>query len=455
MHPQKADRDLTGEVDLRGALRVERVASSRVEDYASDPRALSPEDLAILRLESEKIAGHTCKVITLDAPPGGGSISEGLREHITGRLERFPRMTERLSDDYRRPAWVPDDRFDVRKHVLVWERAAPASRADLLDIVAELMTTRLDRSRPLWSIHLVDLDEGRVALVLLIHHCMADGTTAVRLCSEVLWDPLGAIDEPSHPSHAQAPAPTSAHLNLRGCIRRELMPKAADTPFDRHPSARRRVATARANLAELKRIGKEVGDGATVNDVVLCAVGGGLRSWLERHGGPLREIRVKVPVSLHDQHEQSGEFGNRDSFMVVDVGTDEPDSAARLRRITLQTREMKTQHDAQSLDRLFQKLRHVSSLASQALSSWSANPHVFTINVSNVPGPRVPVAVMDGAVRELFTLAEIANRHALRVAAISLGDELSFGLCADAVAVEAPETIAAGIEAELAALSLL
>jgi hypothetical protein len=231
------------------------------------------------------------------------------------------------------------------------------------------------------------------------------------------------------------------------------MPKAADTPFDRHPSARRRVATTRASLAELKRIGKEVGDGATVNDLVLCAVAGGLRRWLERRGGPLRGIRVKVPVSLHDQHEESGELGNRDSFMVVDVGADEPDSAVRLRRITSQTREMKKQHDAQSLDRLFQELRHASSLASQVLSSWSANPHVFTINVSNVPGPRVPVAVMDGAVHELFTLAEIANRHALRVAVISLGDELSFGLCADAVAVEAPETIAAGIEAELAALS--
>jgi diacylglycerol O-acyltransferase len=101
---------------------------------------------------------------------------------------------------------------------------------------------------------------------------------------------------------------------------------------------------------------------------------------------------------------------------------------------------------------LFRELRQVSKLAASALFAWSVSPHVFTINVSNVPGPRVPIAVMGGRVSDLFTLAEIADRHALRVAVISLADELSFGLCADAEAVEDPEMILAGIEADLAVL---
>jgi diacylglycerol O-acyltransferase len=412
---------------------------------------LAPEDLAILRLESPTIAGHTCKVLTVNPASGIGRLTvETLGEHLAGRLTRIPRMTARLSDDSRQPAWVPDPRFDVRNHVRHWPQARPATRAELLDAVAALMTTRLDRSRPLWSMHLLDLVDERSALVVLLHHCMVDGASAVRALSAVLWDPVAPASPPPLPAPATAPAGTP--FNLRGVVRRELMPKATDTPLDRHPSPLRRVAATRASLGALKRIGKTVGGGATVNDVVLCAVAGGLRRWLEHHGGPLHGIRVQVPVSLHDAHERSDELGNHDSFMVVDVGTDEPEPATRLRAIASRTRELKTRHDAQSLDHLFQELRRVSRVAAQALASWAASPRVFAVNVSNVPGPATPVAVMGGAVRDLWALAEIADRHALRVAAISLADELSFGLCADAVAVADPETIAAGIEADLQAL---
>ena len=409
--------------------------------------ALGPEDLAILRLESPAIAGHCCKVVTLTPGPGAGRLTlERLRDHLATRLARLPRMTARLSDDARRPAWVPDPLFDVRNHVRRWAQARPATGAELLDAVAALMTTRLDRSRPLWSIHLVDLEDGRSALVALLHHCMVDGASAVRVLSAVLWDPVAPPPTPPAPSPAEAP------LDLRGVIRRELMPRGTDTPLDRHPSLLRRVAVTRARLEALRQVGRTVGAGATVNDVVLCAVAGGLRRWLERHGGPLHGVRVKVPVSLHDAHERSDELGNHDSFMVVDVGTDEPDPAARLRAIASRTRELKARHDARSLDHLFRELRRISGVASQVLASWTESPRVFAVNVSNVPGPRTPVTVIDSPVDGLWALAEIADRHALRVAAISLADELSFGLCADGLAVGDPAPIAAGIEADLGAL---
>jgi diacylglycerol O-acyltransferase len=415
---------------------------------------LGPEDAAILRLESPRIAGHTCKVLIVDAPSTGAPLCvDALREHIALRLDRAPRMTERLSDIENPAAWVPDERFDIRHHVVPWPTPAPASRAELLEIVGQLMVTRLDRSRPLWSLHLVDLEAGRRALVLLLHHCMVDGMTAVRLCSDVLWDPLAAAAEREPETPLQRAPPVAAAVDLRGCVRRELMPSASDTPLDRHPSIGRRVAATRASVTELKRIGTKVGGGATLNDVVLCLVAGGLRQWLERHGGSLHGVRIKVPVSLHDHDERSNELGNHDSFFVVDVGVDEPDPAVRLRRIAAQTRQRKERHDARSLDVLFRELRQVSKLAARTLSAWSMSPHVFTINVSNVPGPRVPIAVLGGPVRDFFALAEIADRHALRVAVISLADELSFGLCADRAAVEDPETIAAGIDAELAALA--
>lgn len=442
-------------MERRGhSVRVDQDAlRAQNASVESLPDTLGPEDVAILRLESPTIAGHCAKVVTVDPIPGIGRLTvEALQDHVNARLGRIPRMTERLSDDGRRPRWVPDRDFDVRNHVRRWEQTQPATRAELLEAAAALMTTRLERSRPLWSMHLIELEDDRATVVALLHHCMADGATAIRALSTVLWDPIGSTRLP--PPHPPPTLPAGAPFDLRGFIRRELMPNAKDTPLDRHPSPRRRVAVMRASLPALKELGKSVGDGATVNDAVLCVVAGGLRRWLERRGGPLGHLRVKVPVSLHDAHEHSDDLGNHDSFMLVDIGTEEPDPATRLRAIAARTRELKRRHDAQSLDHLFRDLRRVSGLASEALASWTASPRVFAVNVSNVPGPRTPVAVMGGPVRDLWALAEIADRHALRVAAVSLADALGIGLCADAVAIADPETIVAGMEADLAQLGV-
>ena len=80
------------------------------------------------------------------------------------------------------------------------------------------------------------------------------------------------------------------------------------------------------------------------------------------------------------------------------------------------------------------------------------SPRVFTLNVSNVPGPPGPQRVLGSPLLELHSLAEIAHRHALRVAVVSAAGRISFGLCADPDAVDRLDTIAHGIEREVQAL---
>jgi diacylglycerol O-acyltransferase / wax synthase len=77
------------------------------------------------------------------------------------------------------------------------------------------------------------------------------------------------------------------------------------------------------------------------------------------------------------------------------------------------------------------------------------SPRVFTLNVSNVPGPREDVYVLGARVSELYSVAEIAQHHALRVAVISAADTLFFGLCADRDTVDDVEVVAAGIRESL------
>jgi diacylglycerol O-acyltransferase / wax synthase len=188
-----------------------------------------------------------------------------------------------------------------------------------------------------------------------------------------------------------------------------------------------------------------------VNDVVLAAVGGALRRWLERKGAGERGLRVKVPVSLHHPGDAAA---NRDCFIFVDLPLEEPDPRARLEAIKRETRERKRDRDAETLDHFFHDLSHLSGSLERDAERWTMSPRIFTLNVSNVPGPREPRWLLGAPLVDLRSVCEIAHHHALRVSAISACGRMSFGLSADPDAVEGVEQIARDIEAELRDLAM-
>lgn len=369
--------------------------------------------------------------------------------------------------------WVEDPSFDIANHVRRVNTDSPVSRISFRKLVAEVMTQRLDRTRPLWQLDLVDsLDDGSVGLIWRLHHCMVDGVTALRLGSVLLWDgPPDSAALPHEPSQRQheyratelfalglsyrahrvaaaaearvrALAPkrwTHVRRNapgLRTAIRRELRPTARSSPLDHRAGPTRAVAFASGALHDFKRIGHSFGPGITVNDVVLSVVAGGIRTWLERRHAATEGLRAKVPVSLHHHDEHPDALGNHDSYFFVDLPVAESDPVRRLRAISRETSERKRDHDAELLARL---------PLQRTVSRWALSPHVFTFNVSNVPGPAGPLSLLGAPVRELYSLAEIAEHHALRIAVISASGTMFFGLCADGEVVNDLDVLARGV----------
>jgi hypothetical protein len=198
-----------------------------------------------------------------------------------------------------------------------------------------------------------------------------------------------------------------------------------------------------ADLERIRQIGHSAG--ATVNDVVLAAVAGALRAWI----GPVDGVRVKVPVCLHNADGDA----NRDSFLVVDLPLQQPDPVQRLRAVAAGTRQRKAARDAESVDHFFADLSHLSPRLERLAQAWASSPRVFTLNVSNVPGPRGERAVLDAPVVLLYSLAEVAHRHALRISVVSGMGRLTYGLCADPDAVGPIDPLAEAMKAELAALA--
>jgi diacylglycerol O-acyltransferase / wax synthase len=407
---------------------------------------LTAEDREILALESATVVGHTCKVIRVGH---GAPDLAALRARVAERLGATPALTRRLAETPAGPAWVPDDRFDITNHVAE-ARGAPRDPAAVRSVVADLFAERLDRSRPLWRIDLVPVHGGQAALVWRVHHALADGTTLMRYAHDLLWDAAPKAAEPHH-HHAQPHADDDARRRgqLSGFLLREFGRSRDGSPFDGRIGTRREVAFATTKLDRLHRATKDL-CGATLNDAVLSSVAGGLRRWVQEHHGRLGVVRVKVPVSLHHEGDDAG---NRDSSFTVGLPLNEPNPVARLRETQAATSVRKAEDDAQTMDTLLRHLGDISPALKLLCLRIERSPRSFAVNVSNVPGPPLPVTLLSAPVEALYSIAEIGERHALRVAVVSLGDTLSFGICADPAIVQHVQTIADGIEAECQALS--
>jgi diacylglycerol O-acyltransferase / wax synthase len=420
------------------------------------PERLSDEDARILALESERVAGHTCKVLVLDPPAGGPALDLArLRAHVSARLDAAPRLRQRLAPG---PAWVDDPDFDLTRHVRRVPTRGPVDETGLRQIVAERMCERLDRAHPLWSLDLVeDLDGGASALVWKLHHCLADGTASLRLGAAVLWGGAPGADpvpDPASPSPPPQPPVGALRLlaGLPGTLARELRRESGASPLDRPIGAGRAIAFASAPLDDLRRAGHAQPGHVTVNDVVLELVAGGLRAWMERHGARPHELRVQVPVSLHDRDAHPDALANRDSHICVALPLDEPDPVRRLREINAQTAECKRHHDAETLDALTGELGRAPRPLARFATRVAASPHAFALCVSNVPGPVDDRFVAGARIRRMLSLAEIGEHHALRVTALSYAGAVAFGLCADPAAVEDLDALATGIEREAGGL---
>jgi diacylglycerol O-acyltransferase len=410
---------------------------------------LSQDDAQILRLESPVIKGHTGKVLIVAPGSGGRALSvERLRDQVGERMAAFPRLSERVEEPrfgLGRPAWVEAPDVDLTWHVAEADRADPLSDEELRRAVGDLLSERLDHTRPLWRFDALPLTGERVGLVARIHHAMADGVSAIRLLSGVLWDANGQQGAPPDrekvSAHSPAPDAREARIIVRlpGALWRELRP-GRDTKLDQHLGPAREVAWTSFPLERLKRIEHGAEGHVTVNDVVLAVVAGALRRWLPRTGGIADDLRVQCPVCLHAREEADGQLGNRDSFMNLDLPISEPDPATRLRLINTETGERKLDHDADALYAFFHALGRFRPLY-RGVTRLTSGPREFALSVSNVPGPRQRPLILGHAIEQFSSFAEPSDRHALRLSIVSIGGELAFGLCSDPESITDLDTL--------------
>ncbi len=410
-----------------------------------------------------------------------------LREHIgqrLGRVKRFRQKVQFVPLNVSDPVWVDDESFDLDYHVRKMPTNGSVDYAEFQEIVGKAMSKRLDHSKPLWAIDIVEpLADGSVGLIVKIHHSIADGLTALEYCSQLLWDSEPILKPEDSEKWSPESPPSDLELvasglklrieglaksavglvevavsphrwlnaakqieQLPGLVSREFLARGTSTPLAQPISIDRAVAFTSSPLADYKRIRSGFESKITVNDVLLAIIAGGLRKWLTQRGEVDENIRVKVPVSLHHRDEEPDEHGNHDSFMFIDLHLDEPDPARRLQIINKETKSKKLHHDAEEIEVIYSKLHNASKYLDRLASKWLSSPRLFSLNVSNVPGPRDPIFVMGNPVKGLYSIAEIGERHALRIAVVSLAGTMAIGICTDPNVIDDVRGISDAIE---------
>lgn len=386
-------------------------------------------------------------------------------------------------------SWVYDENFDLDYHVRRSALASPGDERELGILVSRLHSHALDLRRPPWEMHFIEgLEGGRFAIYIKMHHSLIDGYTGQKMLARSLSADPHDTTHPlffNIPTPGPAPADTEesagggliggacnvlsglgdvvkglggmvsgvgsvlgsvasagrSSLDLtRALVNSQLrsdneyrdLVSSVQAPhciLNTRISRNRRFATQQYPLARMKAIGAQYD--ATVNDVAMAIIGGGLRRFLDELGElPDKSLIAVLPVNVRPKDDEGG--GNAVATILATLGTDIADPVERLRAVTASTRMAKAQLKNMDRDAILAysaalMVSYGIQLASTLTGVKPPLPYTFNLCVSNVPGPQEVLYLRGSRMEASYPVSLVAHSQALNVTLQSYAGTLNFG----------------------------
>ena len=436
-----------------------------------------------------------------------------LCQRIEERLLKYPRFTQRVVQDSAGATWVKDAKFDIAQQVVVEKLGTNSKRHTkehqqqaLQDRVATLAVTPLDKKRPLWQFHLVEDYQGGAALIVRIHHCIADGIALISV-TQSLVD--GGSAPPERKPRAQqregleglqdmveqrlfkpfsklmskamgmASVGAAKSMNMfsdpqkgmeqgldstldvakmayqvaRDTANLVLMPDDSPTRLKGVPGNTKRVAWCQPiPLEEVKAVSKALN--CSINDVLMSCVAGAIAQYLMAHGDSVKgkEIRAMVPVNLRPI-EHAYKLGNQFGLapIVLPIGIDNP-----IERVYEVRRRMSALKGSMQPLLAFGMLAVAGLLIKPAQDAMlSLFSKKTTAVMTNVPGPREKLKFCGSTLEQSLFWVPQSGTVGLGVSILSYGGGVQFGVMTDATLCPDPQAIIDQFEPEFAKLALV
>jgi diacylglycerol O-acyltransferase len=406
-------------------------------------------------------------------------------------LVPYPRFRQRVRQPgpIGMPRWEDDPRFDLEAHVHRIGLPAPGDQQALQALVGDLMSTPLNAQAPLWQIHVVEGAPDGSALVVRLHHAIADGLALVQVLLSLadatpdaaLPETVGTLPEEESPGGILDPAVASYRV-VRGAMRRarqmlhagremlgnreelvdtslvaaasaltlsKLLLKPPDpiTIFRGPIGIPKHVAWSDSiPLEEVKAIGRLVG--GTVNDVLVTAMAGALRRYMEVRGQSADglNIRAAIPVNLRPP-EELDRLGNRFGFVFLDLPVGVPDPHQRFLVLKRRMDDIKDSPEAVVTFGVLNFLGWVPTAADKRAFTMLADK--ATAIITNVPGPREQLYLAGSALQGFMFWIPIPAGLGLGISILSYRGQVTVGVATDAGLIPDPEAIVDAFHAEL------
>jgi WS/DGAT/MGAT family acyltransferase len=425
---------------------------------------------------------------------------DALCQRVQAQLLKYPRFRQRVLEDAAGATWLEDRKFDIRQHVLREKlpRHPDGPQAALQARVGQLATEPLDRKRPLWQMHLVEDHDGGSALIVRIHHCIADGIALISVTMSLVDGgaapperkrrsaPAGAEDwiadtlvkpltditikaldaagdgaakslnllrEPHKGMAGSMDVARLAFQVLSDAAALALMPDDSTTRLKGQPSGRKKVAWCEPlPLDEVKAVSKALN--CSINDVLLSCVAGALAEYLRGMGDDVtgQEIRAMIPVNLRPL-EQAYKLGNRFGLvpLVLPIGIQNP-----IERVYEVRRRMNALKGSTQPLLAFGLLTVAGLLVKPA---QDAMLNLFgkktTAVMTNVPGPREKLKFLGSTLEQTMFWVPQSGDIGLGVSILSYGGNVQFGVITDAALCPQPQRIIDEFIPEFSKLSLV
>lgn len=454
---------------------------------------LSAQDSSFLVFEGDNTHMHIGGTTLFEVGPlrtaGGGVDIDRIRSYVASRLHAIPRYRQRLHyipvENF--PCWVDDEHLNLEYHVRHTALPRPGDDAQLKALSARVMSQKLDRSKPLWELWIVEgLSDDRFAMILKTHHAVVDGVSGVDLVGALLrptpderiprtarWEPrrLPTVAEFLREELAGAARSSVAlgnllqtAVNAPETLRERIADGAAaawqtvatglrlpaTTPINQDIGPYRRFDWTSVDLDEVKEIKNRLG--GAINDVVLATVAGAVRRFLQHRHARTRGIdyRVVVPVSVRPAGE-TDPSGNRVSAWLLSLPIGEPEALRRYERVRATTAELKRTNQAHGIEVFAQLAEYAAPIMTLGVR-LAARLEPYNMIVTNVPGPQQSLFLLGARMLAGYPNVPLFEKQGLAVALLSYDGRLNWGFHADWDLVPDVDRFAAMVEESFAEL---